>query len=435
MSSLLRDASSAVVLPELLVPAGGREQLEAALLYGADAVFLGGHSLNLRAASDGFDQPALKQAVQDAHAAGTQVYYCLNALPYDSALPELEQTLEYLPDCGIDALIVADPGVIRLARRYCPNIPLHLSTQAHSVNAQAVAFWQEAGISRINLARELSASAIRTLCRTCPEIEFEAFVHGAMCLALSGHCLLSAWMNGRSANLGQCTQPCRFEYKGLFLGVAEKKRTLSEAQPFPDLEITQDEDFSAFWAPQDLCLLRYVGWFVRSGVSALKVEGRSKSGSYVAQVTDVYRTALLRVASRMGSLVEDAGVSAAVSELSITTLLQELSHTASRPFCTGFFLPRRRVEKVVFEGEKRPIVARLIEPLSSGGWRVRVLSPWSAARDVSVLLPGMRRPVSSGGTYVLENHRRERVSLLHPGTEGFWHGAPAEAYAGLYVRA
>lgn len=265
--------------PELLVPAGGREQLEAALLYGADAVYMGGPELSLRTACDGFSGEGLAAAVRDAHAAGVKAYYCLNAMPYDAQLPAVEAMLERLPELGADGLIAADPGVIWLARKRCPSVPIHLSTQAHSVNGAAVAFWKEAGVQRVNLARELGFRAMHGLVEAFPDVEFEAFVHGAMCLALSGHCLLSAWVNNRPANQGRCTQPCRFEYRGMALTVEERKR---EGEPL--WEVRQGEAFSGFWAPQDLCLLRYAGLLADVGVRALKLEGRTKSGGYVAQI-------------------------------------------------------------------------------------------------------------------------------------------------------
>ena len=317
-------------LPELLVPAGGREQLEAAILYGADAVYMGGPELSLRTACEGFSGEELALAVAEAHAAGVRVYYCLNAMPYDAQLPAVETVLERLPGMGVDGLIAADPGVIWLAKKHCPSVPLHLSTQAHSVNGAAVAFWREAGVERINLARELGFKQIRALAEAFPGMDFEVFVHGAMCLALSGHCLLSAWVNNRPANQGRCTQPCRFEYRGLSLLVEEQKRS-GEAL----WEIREGEAFSGVWAPQDLCLLRYVGCLVDLGVRALKLEGRTKSGGYVAQVADVYRTALDQHIRR-----KTEGMHAG-KEVSTAALLEELFHTASRPLSTGFFLPRR----------------------------------------------------------------------------------------------
>lgn len=408
--------------PELLVPAGGREQFEAALQYGADAVYMGGPELSLRSACEGFSREGFAASVREAHTRGVRVYYCLNALPYDARLPEVEKTLEWLPESGADGLIAADPGVIWLARRRCPSVPLHLSTQAHSVNGAAVAFWGEAGIGRVNLARELDFRAIRGLTRAFPAMEFEVFAHGALCLALSGHCLLSAWANGRPANHGRCTQPCRFDYRGLALTVEEGKRAGEILW-----EVRQGEDFSGFWAPQDLCLLRYVGWLAESGVAALKLEGRTKSGGYVAQIADVYRTALDRHARR-------GKKDAVPAAWSTPKLLEELFHTASRPLSTGFFLPRRRVEAPPSGLRPRPVVARLLEPLGDG-WRVQVRSPWRADHEVSVLVPGLRRPTLLPGEYGLENRRGERAAVLHPGTEGVFRCEAEGLEKGLYMRA
>ena len=435
----VRDSGTAMRkgTPELLVPAGGREQLEAALIYGADAVYMGGPELSLRTACDGFTAEELAQGVQDAHRAGVRVYYCLNAMPYDKQLGAVEAMLERLPELGVDGLIAADPGVIWLARKQYPSVPIHLSTQAHSVNGAAVSFWREVGVERINLARELDARAIRELVRAFPDMEFEAFVHGAMCLALSGHCLLSAWVNNRPANQGRCTQPCRFEYRGvglsassfsgLTLSVEERKRA---GEPLWD--IREGEAFSGFWAPQDVCLLRYVGWLANNGVRALKLEGRTKSGGYVAQVADVYRTALDRHA---GVAAVPQGEGRAASNPSPEDLLTELFHTASRPLSTGFFLPRRKVEPQPEGFLARPVVARLREAVGPGSWRVQVRSPWLASQDAAVLVPGMHRPELVAGKYALENHRGERVDRLHPGMEGVLHCEAEGLAAGLYIRA
>ncbi|WP_276819048.1 peptidase U32 family protein [Mailhella massiliensis] len=407
------------VLPELLAPAGGREQLEAAVLYGADAVYLGGSALSLRAKCRGFDGRELEDAVRFAHASGVKVYYCLNALPFDEQLPLVEEQLAMLPDLGVDGLIAADPGVIHLSRRICPGVELHLSTQAHSVNAAAVEFWSGLGVGRINLARELGRDSMESLIRRFPSMDFEVFVHGAMCLSLSGHCLISAWVSNRPANLGLCTQPCRFDYRGITLTVEEALR-----RDGPFLDIQQGEDFSAVWAPMDLCLVRWMRDIVHMGPAALKLEGRTKSGGYVAQVTDVYRTALNLAARRTPD-----------DEISDDALVEELFHTASRPLCSGFFMPERVVEKAPQNFSPRPVVARIMEPAPLGGWRVEVRSPWNADADAALLMPGMRRPLLAAGHYHLENHRGEATTRLNPGMTGTLYTDVADIRPGLYIRA
>jgi len=404
--------------PEILAPAGGREQLEAALLYGADAVYLGGNTLSLRAKCRGFDDSALREAVELVHRAGKRLYYCLNAMPCDEHFPAVEAQLEALPELGVDGLIAADPGVIHLSRRLCPGIELHLSTQAHSVNSAAVEFWKEQGVKRINLARELGRDAMKRMISRFPGMDFEVFVHGAMCLSLSGHCLISEWANRRHANLGLCTQPCRFEYRGLRLTVEEGIR-----QDGPFLEIQEGEDFSAFWAPMDLCLVRWMGELAAMGPAALKIEGRTKSGGYVAQVTDVYRTAL------------DSALNLPAEAFEPERFLDELFHTASRPLCSGFYLPEREVEAVPADFRARPVVARVLGPAENGGWRVQVRSPWESTQDASVLLPGMRRPLLKAGSYAFENHRGERTDRLNPGMDGVLYCQCEAMPEGVYIRA
>ena len=404
--------------PEILAPAGGREQLEAALLYGADAVYLGGNTLSLRAKCRGFDDSALREAVELVHRAGKRLYYCLNAMPGDEHFPAVEAQLEALPELGVDGLIAADPGVIHLSRRLCPGIELHLSTQAHSVNSAAVEFWKEQGVKRINLARELGRDSMKRMISRFPGMDFEVFVHGAMCLSLSGHCLISEWANRRHANLGLCTQPCRFEYRGLRLTVEEGIR-----RDGPFLEIQEGEDFSAFWAPIDLCLVRWMGELAAMGPAALKIEGRTKSGGYVAQVTDVYRTAL------------DSALNLPAEAFEPERFLDELFHTASRPLCSGFYLPEREVEAVPADFRARPVVARVLGPAENGGWRVQVRSPWESTQDASVLLPGMRRPLLKAGSYVLENHRGERTDRLNPGMDGVLYCQCEAMPEGVYIRA
>lgn len=404
---------------ELLAPAGGREQLEAAVLYGADAVYLGGSSLSLRAKCRGFDDEALRDAVRFAHAHGVKIYYCLNAMPYDEHFPAVEAQLEALPDLQIDGLIAADPGVIHLSRKLCPSVELHLSTQAHSVNSAAVEFWRENGATRINLARELGQDAMRNIIRRFPDMDFEVFVHGAMCLSLSGHCLISEWANQRHANLGLCTQPCRFDYRGITLTVEEGIR-----RDGPFLDVIEGEDFSSFWAPMDLCLIRWLDSIVSMGPAALKLEGRTKSANYVAQVTDVYRTALDSL-TNLGEAAEHPA----------DIYVQELLQTASRPLSSGFFLPERYVEPIAQGFRPRPVVARIESRLSEGSWALQVRSPWEASSDASILLPGMKRPLLPAGSYALENHRGERVDRLNPGTKGVLHCDTEHLQAGVYIRA
>ncbi len=426
-------------IPELLIPAGGREQLDAALIYGADAVYLSGNELSLRAKCDGFTIEQLRDAVKDAHAKNVRVYYCLNAMPYNKHLPELEKMLEVLPDIGVDGLIIADPGVMWLAKKMCPQMEIHLSTQAHSVNSAAVHFWKEQGVSRINLARELGKEDMSALIKEFPEMEFEIFIHGAMCLALSGHCLMSAWVNKRPANLGQCTQPCRFDYRGskfsdIRLSVEETLRQGSDCW-----DIEQGEDFSAIFAPSDLCLVRYMDDLIKMNPASLKLEGRTKSPSYVAQVTDVYRTAIDFYAQKNNITPKTPPVPRE-QELTPQDFMDELFNTGSRPFrplSTGFFFPDRIEEKVPDDYTVRPVVAVLGDEVKKGTWEVKVRGTWKSEKDASVLMPGMLRPLLQKGRYSFTNHQGVHADALHPGLSGLLHFEDEieNLQKGLYIRA
>ena len=281
-------------LPELLAPAGNPEKLRTALRYGADAVYFGGPAPNLRAKGSGFEWKELERAFVHVRGAGKRAYLCCNAFPTDQTLPAMRQALQRVaeipPERGPHALIIADPGVLRMARHIAPWLPIHLSTQANTMNSESLAFWKEQGVTRVNLARELNIQSLRLLVRQAKALggpELEIFVHGAQCMALSGRCLLASYINNRPANQGECTHPCRYEYRPLALALEERTRPGT-----PLWELWEEGEYSSLLAADDLCLLPYLPWFWRNGLSAIKIEGRTRSESYVAQVTEVYRTAL-----------------------------------------------------------------------------------------------------------------------------------------------
>lgn len=423
--------------PELLIPAGGPEQLEVALLYGADAVYLSGNELSLRAKCDGFSLEELKEGVKKAHGAGAKVYYCLNAMPYDRQLDDVVQMLKILPDYGVDALIIADPGVLHLAKKHCPGMEIHLSTQAHSVNSAAVEFWKEIGVHRINLARELGKAEMTKIISTFPDTEFEIFVHGAMCLALSGHCLMSAWVNKRPANLGQCTQPCRFEYRGrkftdISLTVEEKLRQGEDCW-----DIEQGTHFSAIFAPSDLCLVPYMDELVAMQPASLKIEGRTKSPSYVAQVTDVYRTALDLACIKQGIAPKFAPKRQDIEQEEFMLELFNSSGKNPRPLTTGFFFPERQDRKAPENYTPRPMAAKLGKKIRENLWEVDVRNTWNSEKDAWLVLPGMDRPCIRQGTYTLYNHQQNEVRTLHPGLKGFirFEQEPQNLAENIFIRA
>ncbi|MEG2353225.1 MAG: U32 family peptidase [Clostridium sp.] len=268
--------------PELLAPAGNLEKLKTAINFGADAVYVGGSKLNLRAFADNFTNDTLLEGVNYAHHRGKKVYVTLNVFPHNEDLDGLEEYLVELYKLNVDAIIVSDPGIIMTAREVVPNLEIHLSTQANNVNFKSAIFWHKQGVKRIVLARELSMIEVKELKEKIPEsCEIEAFVHGAMCMAYSGRCLLSNYIVGRDSNRGQCAQPCRYKYR-----LVEEKR---EGEYFP---IIEDEKGTYIMNSKDLCMIEYIPELVKSGIDSFKIEGRMKSVFYVASVVKAYRLAL-----------------------------------------------------------------------------------------------------------------------------------------------
>ena len=271
-----------MIKPELLAPAGNMEKLRIAIHYGADAVYLGGKNYGLRNLADNFTTEEMAEGVAYAHARGVKVYLTVNSYPGNDDIGALQLHLEELAPIPFDAYIAADPGVILMIRAVSPERPVHLSTQANTTNWKSALFWQRLGIARINLAREMPLTGIRTV-RERVDVELEAFVHGAMCISYSGRCLLSSVMSGRHANRGECAHPCRWSYA-----------LVEETRPGEYFPITENEEGTFIFNSKDLCLLPHLPELVQSGVHALKIEGRMKGINYVASVVRIYRDALDR---------------------------------------------------------------------------------------------------------------------------------------------
>ena len=465
-------------IPEILAPAGNREKCATALLYGADAVFLGGLTNNLRAAAQGFGQDDLVFAVQEARKYKARINYCLNSLPLPRDMPLLPAQIEQAAEAGVNAFIVADPGIFRLVQRYAPKTAIHISTQMNTTNAEALAFWHGLGAKRVNLARELTSRDIHALCnevaRTMPDLELEVFTHGAMCLAVSGQCLLSAWVNERSANQGRCTQPCRFEYKAMppdlpppsspcrmaspdctaeaEILVEERIRsqeahaaattgeiqTATDQSPPPLWGVRAggshgEQGYSSLWATDDLCLLPFLPWLAGHGIAACKIEGRMKGAAYVAHVTDVYKTAMNAIAAKAPFGYKD--------------YLPELFATASRNLTTGFFLPHTRRCLSLEAGAKRvagrgpglhTLAARVSGPDNTDGtaFIVEIRGQWQAASTMEAMLPGLARPRVQPSFYSIESLQGASLSVVNPGQRVrlVFHGQPLPLREGIFIR-
>lgn len=299
---------------ELLAPAGNLEKLKIAILYGADAVYCGGHSFGLREGADNFTLPELKEAVNFVHSHQARIYITVNMIPHNDDLVGLEEYLHQLADLGVDSLIVSDPGIISIIKEEDIEIPIHLSTQANAINWASIRFWKEQGVERIILARELSKNEIIEIDKKT-DIELEMFIHGSMCISYSGRCLLSNYMASRDANRGMCAHSCRWKYH-----LVEEKR------PGEYYPVYEDEDGTYIMNSKDLCLIEYIPDIIQAGVSSLKIEGRMKSLHYVSTVTSVYRKAL-------DSYYQDPD-----NYQFKEVWLNELRKVSHRDYTTGFFL-------------------------------------------------------------------------------------------------
>jgi len=267
---------------ELLAPAGDLEKFKTAIQYGADAVYLAGDKLGLRTASKNFSLDDIKEATKIAHDLDKKVYLTLNVISHNKDLEGVDEYIQSLDEAGVDAFIVSDPGIFQKVKTLAPSKEIHISTQANITNTATVEFWKSLGADRVILARELSLEEIKEIKDEVKDsIMIEAFVHGAMCMSYSGRCLLSNFMTGRSANMGDCAHPCRYKYY-----------LMEETRPGEYYPITEDEKGSYIMNSKDLCMINYIPELVEAGVDSFKIEGRVKSEYYVATVINQYRRAI-----------------------------------------------------------------------------------------------------------------------------------------------
>lgn len=299
--------------PELLAPAGTLEKLKFAVIYGADAVYLAGKSFGLRAFAGNFSKKDMEEGVAFAHAHQVKVYVTVNIFPHNEDLTGLAEYLQELDQIGIDAIIAADLGVMRIAREAAPNLPIHVSTQANTTNWSTVQFWKDYGIKRVVLARELSLPEIKEI-KDKVDMPLESFVHGAMCISYSGRCLLSAYMTDRDSNRGQCAQACRWNY-----------HLMEEKRPNEFYPIQEDQRGTYIFNSQDLCLLHCLPELMEIGIDSFKIEGRMKSAFYVSTVVRAYR-------NMIDACFEGAKISGDVH-----FWLEELQKISHRPYTTGFY--------------------------------------------------------------------------------------------------
>jgi putative protease len=319
--------------PELLAPAGDLEKLKIAFNFGADAVYLAGKKLGLRAAANNFSTEEMASGIGIAKRLGKRVYVAVNIYAHNKDLDDLPEYLAELSSLGVDGLIVSDPGIIRLVLENAPGLPLHLSTQANATNWSSAFFWASVGVKRLVLARELALSEIAEISaqinKNRSDIELEGFVHGAMCIAYSGRCLLSNYFTGRSANKGECTHPCRWRYY-----------LMEQTRPGVYLPIEEDDRGAYIMSSRDLCMLEHIPELVNSGLVSLKIEGRMKSIHYVASVVNAYRYAIDNFMNNPDYRIDH-------------WLLAEVRKAGTRGFSTGFYFGRPTFEGQEYEKSAR----------------------------------------------------------------------------------
>lgn len=307
-----------IIRPEVLAPAGDMERLVAAVTYGADAVYLGGKAFGMRAASANFSPDDLKTAVDFAHKNGVSVYLTCNTLPHNDEVEKLPDFFDAAKAAGVDALIISDIGVLMAAKKHLPDMEIHISTQAGIVNYLTANEFYNMGAKRVVLARELSLDEIKQIRdKTPPELDIEAFVHGAMCVSFSGRCLLSSYLIGRDANRGECAQPCRWSYR-----LVEEKR--------PDLYFPIEETQKGTYIlnAKDLCMIEHIDKLVEAGITSLKIEGRAKSAYYVSVVANAYRLAV------------DEYLKNPATYKTPEWLITEVQKVSHRQYSNGFFFGR-----------------------------------------------------------------------------------------------
>lgn len=300
---------------ELLAPAGNFEKLKTAIYYGADAVYLGGKSFSLRAQADNFTEEEILKAVEYAHERNVKIYVTVNIFARNYDFQKAIEYFKFLEKANVDAVLITDVGLIKVAKEFAPDLKIHLSTQANTLNKYAVKFWGEMGVERVVVARELSLVEIREITEYCPEVQIEAFIHGAMCISYSGRCLLSNYFNGRDGNRGECVQACRWQYE-----IREKSK---EGEFFP---IEEDDKGTYILNSKDLNMMNYIGEMIKAGIVSFKIEGRIKSEYYLATVINAYRRAIDEYLKIGDKYSEN------------TTFYDELLKTNHRVFTTAYML-------------------------------------------------------------------------------------------------
>lgn len=397
--------------PELLIPASSLEVLKTAVIFGADAVYIGGEAFGLRAKAKNFSMEEMKEGIAFAHDKGVKVYVTANILAHNKDLPEAEDYFSKLKEMKPDALIISDPGMFLLARKICPEIEIHISTQANNTNYQTYLFWYAQGAKRVVSARELSLEEIREIRENIPkDMEIESFIHGAMCISYSGRCLLSNYFTGRDANQGACTHPCRWKYS-----------IVEETRPGEYMPVYENERGTYIFNSKDLCMIDYIPELVKAGIDSLKIEGRMKTALYVATVARTYRKAL-----------DDFAESEEKYRSNRNWYLEEISKCTYRQYTTGFYFGKPDETTQIYDHntyQKEYTYLGIVgEERQPGKYRIEQRNKFTAGEKIEVMKPnGENIPVTVLSIEDEEGNRME--SAPHP-KQALWIdlGIPLEQY-------
>lgn len=382
--------------PELLIPASSLEVLKTAVIFGADAVYIGGEAFGLRAKAKNFSMEDMKEGIEFAHAHGVKVYVTANILAHNRDLEGVEAYFRELSEIHPDALIIADPGVFNIAKRVCPEIERHISTQANNTNYDTYLFWHELGAKRVVSARELSLEEIREIREHIPEdMEIETFVHGAMCISYSGRCLLSNYFTGRDANQGACTHPCRWKYA-----------VVEETRPGEYMPVYENERGTYIFNSKDLCMIEHIPEILEAGIDSLKIEGRMKTALYVATVARTYRKA-----------IDDYKKDPKLYKKNMPWYLDQISNCTYRQFTTGFFFGKPDEASQIYDSntyvKEYTYLGIVGEKNEEGLYRIEQRNKFSVGETIEIMKPDGSN-ISVQVRRIVNENGEEQQSAPHP---------------------
>ena len=398
-------------VPELLIPASSLEVLKTAVIFGADTVYIGGEAFGLRAKAKNFSMEDMKEGIQFAHAHEVRVYVTANILAHNGDLSGVEAYFQELKAIGPDALIISDPGVFTIAKRICPEIEIHISTQANNTNYATYRFWHELGAKRVVSARELSMKEIKEIRANIPDdLEIETFVHGAMCISYSGRCLLSNYFTGRDANQGACTHPCRWKYA-----------VMEESRPGEYLPVYENERGTYIFNSKDLCMIGHIPDLIDAGIDSFKIEGRMKTALYVATVARTYRKA-----------IDDYLKDPALYEKNMPWYLDQISNCTYRQFTTGFFYGKPDSEAQIYDSNtyvKEYTYLGIVGGTNEEGlYRIEQRNKFSVGETIEVMKPNGEN-LEAKVLRIVNEEGEEQESAPHPKQVLFIDlGVPMEQY-------